>query len=231
MTSLDAKTKTGGALGASGLIQFDLDGTILDTYEQILLSMRYTINGVYGKNFTDDELMYMVGVPIKQQFEYFVPEDPENALKVYVDFERNKLNVDVKPFEGIEEALQELRTLNYKMVVVTSKRHVAAVNDLSKNNLLAYFEEVIGADDVLRGKPDPYPVIYAADTHGFPLQNVIYIGDSPYDMQAAKSAGVFKIAVDWGMFSEETLMSFNPESYIHSPHEIVPAVKSLIIPR
>ncbi len=227
MTSLNSQIKTNTSNKGVGLIQFDLDGTILNTYEQILQAMRYTINEVYKKNLGDEELMHMVGVPIVEQFQKFVPEDPDKALKTYLEFEHAN-DLSVKAFDGIPELLEAIKQEGYRMVIVTSKRHEAAKRELIENNLISYFDALIGADDVPRGKPDPYPVVHAADLSGFPLQQVVYVGDSPYDMQAANSANVFSIAVDWGMFKKELLLSFKPDAYVYHPNEVLGEIKKLL---
>lgn len=227
MTSLNSVTKTNTPQKGVGLIQFDLDGTILDTYNQILQAMRYSINEVYHKGLSDEELMHLVGVPIMEQFNLFVPEDPNGVFDEYVKHEHAN-ELAIKPFEGIVELLEAIKQEGYDMVVVTSKRHKPAETELIENNLISYFSAVIGADDVVRGKPDPYPIVYAADLLGYPLQQVVYVGDSPYDMQAANAANVFSIGVDWGMFKKDLLLSYNPNAYVYQPKDVLLQIKHLL---
>lgn len=219
---------SGGPTRVPGLIQFDLDGTLLDTTEMILLSMRHAVNDVFGNNYSDEVLMSEVGIPLITQMEHFCPEDPERAFKTYLEFQSGMDMSLLQAYDGIFPLLERLKGENYKLVVVTSKRHESARHHLEVTNLLGYFDFIIGADDVKAGKPDPYPVLYAAQKAQCPIQKCVYLGDSPFDMQSANGAGAFSIAALWGMFTKEELLPENPVALAKTPYEVYPHIQEMV---
>lgn len=211
-----------------GLIQFDLDGTLIDTYEMILLSMRHTVNDVWGGTYSDKELMSEVGIPLITQMGHFCPSDPQAAFQEYIDFQAAMDLSILKVYDGMFELLERLKAEGYRLAVVTSKRHKAAVHHLTEKNLMGYFDLVLGADDVVKAKPDPYPVLFAAQQLGCAIQESVYIGDSPFDMRASNGAGAFSIAALWGMFTKEELEAENPVEFAQSPHELYDLIQGMV---
>lgn len=232
MVSLNRRVHTGLSRSHQkdclGLIQFDLDGTLLDTYDLILKSMRFTVNETFGQNFTDEHLMSQVGIPLKDQLEEYCPSDPEKAFTTYLECQSEFEKEPIQSFPGMIEALEQLKQAGFKLSVVTSKRHEAAVRHLSQSGIIGYFDDIIAADDVKAAKPDPYPVIYSAHRLEMPLTKVVYVGDSPFDMQASRTAGAFNIAVTWGMFSEDVLKQERPVALIHKVDELVQTICEIL---
>lgn len=232
MVSLNRRTHTGLSHhkqeGCPGLIQFDLDGTLLDTYDLILKSMRFTVNETFGNNYSDEKLMSQVGIPLKDQLEEYCPADPEKAFSTYLDCQSEFEKEPIQAFPGMIEALEQLKQAGFKLSVVTSKRHEAAVRHLSQAGVIGYFDDIIAADDVEAAKPDPYPVIYSANRLEMPMTKVVYVGDSPFDMQASRAAGAFNIAVTWGMFSEDVLKQERPVALIHEVDHLVKTIDKIL---
>jgi pyrophosphatase PpaX len=88
---------------------------------------------------------------------------------------------------------------------VTSKRNELALRGLERFGLLEYFELVVGSDDTVRHKPEPDPLLLAADRLDVSIEDCVYVGDSPYDMRAARAANAVALGALWGMFSREEL--------------------------
>ncbi len=216
-----SRIQTGVAKGCPGLIQFDLDGTLVNTYEVILRSMRYTINECFGGTYSDEQLMSEVGIPLITQLEHYCPEDPQRALQIFRDYQA-KLPKELNTlYQGIEECLHQLKAEGYKLAVVTSKHREAALENLNDTGIMPYFDLVVAADDVIRAKPDPYPVIHTAHELQVPIQQVVYVGDSPFDLQAANAAGAFSIAVLWGMFGRTALEREQPSAFAEHSDELI----------
>ena len=88
--------------------------------------------------------------------------------------------------------------------------------------LAEQFEVVVGHDDTDRHKPDPDPVLAAVGKMGAEPADAAYVGDSPFDIQAAKAAGAFAVAVSWGgIHSDETLLAEEPDAFVHAPEELL----------
>ncbi|MEY8561982.1 HAD-IA family hydrolase [Eggerthellaceae bacterium 3-80] len=196
----------------AGLL-FDLDGTLLDTHDIILSSMRYVINDISGQNLGDEVLMRGVGTPLFDQMLFFAQGDSEKARELTEAYrEHNKAVHDqqIKSFPDTISALKRFSALNLPMGIVTSKRHALAKRGLDMTGLSPYFSVLIGSDDTDLHKPNPAPVLYGCDLLKLDPTQVLYIGDSPFDIKAGSGAGCQTIAALWGMFSEDELRAQNP---------------------
>lgn len=211
---------------------FDLDGTVLDTYEPILVSMRYATEKVFGKALTDAELIAKVGQPLVVQMQTFVedhgcaPEVADELTRVYREFNERDLDEKSHPFAGVPEALAALKSAGFTLGVVTSKRVGLATKSLKAHGLYDVFACVNGAEDSTAHKPDPEPLLAAAKKLGVSPDRCVYVGDSPYDLQAAHAADMPCVGVTWGkFFGREILLKQMPSVLIASPEELVGAVE------
>ena len=178
-------------MNAASPILFDLDGTLLDTHDMILESMQYTINEVDGQNQNDEKLMAGVGTPLLDQMLHFT------------------------------EALGMLSQAGCRMGVVTSKRHWLAQRGLEICGLDSFFEFLVGSDDWPEHKPAPGPILHGCELLGIAPAQCTYIGDSPFDIQAANAAGCQSVTALWGMFTEEELAACKPDLSVHSLQDFV----------
>ena len=194
-------------------ILFDNDGTLVDTHDLILTSMRYTMKTVLGKECPDEELLRGVGTPLDDQLLEFAQGDKElgaELARVYRAHNEARHDTEVKLFEGVAEGLCDLRGAGFQMGVVTAKRHALAQRGLEITGAWQYLDCLVGANDCPKAKPDPAPIIMAAHLLGLQPQECLYVGDSPYDMQAGNAAGCMTVAALWGMFPREVLAAENP---------------------
>lgn len=193
---------------------FDADGTLMDTHDIILTSMRHTVNDRYGSSRTDAELMAGVGTLLLDQMLHFASGDAAKAEAMVADYrEHNDAIHDagVRAFPGVRDALQRLHDAGYAMGVVTSKRHKMAERGLELCGILPFFAFVIGSDDWPEHKPHPGPILHGCDLLQLPAQACAYIGDSPYDIQAGNAAGCTTYAALWGMFPAAALEAEHPD--------------------
>ena len=192
---------------------FDNDGTLVDTHDLILASMRYSTRTVLGRVIPDDELLRKVGQPLAVQMADFTPDVSEQAevLRVYREHNHAHHDAAVRAFPGAADALAELRERGVKLGVVTSKMHALAWRGLEITGLAPFLDCCIGADDCDRYKPDGEPVALGARTLGLSPGECYYVGDSPYDIQAGNAAGCKTVAVTWGMFHRELLAAEQPD--------------------
>lgn len=211
---------------------FDLDGTVLDTYAPILESMRYATKTVFGEALPDSKLVSMVGQPLVTQMQAFAAERgcgsevADELTRVYREYNERDLDEKSFPFPGIPEAIASLKNAGFTVGVVTSKRAVLATKSLKAHGLFDVFACVNGAEDSTAHKPDPDPLLTAAKKLGVSPDRCVYVGDSPYDLQAAHAANMPCVGVAWGkFFGREILLEQMPSVLIASPEELVCAVE------
>ena len=132
-------------------ILFDNDGTVVDTLEPILTSVRYMLNEVLG-HCTDDDIVKfqsLIGLPSYDQFKEFT--DDEDTIQLMIKTYRahnNKILYDMsKNFEGLPEVLEELKNRGYYMGIVTSKLHDVCLEGLIRLGIDKYFPYIQGPDD------------------------------------------------------------------------------------
>ena len=211
---------------------FDLDGTVLDTYAPILESMRYATKTVFGKALPDSKLVSMVGQPLVTQMQAFAAERgcgsevADELTRVYRKYNERDLDEKSFPFPGVPEAIASLKNAGFTVGVVTSKRAVLATKSLKAHGLFDAFACVNGAEDSTAYKPDPDPLLTAAKKLGVSPDRCVYVGDSPYDLQAAHAANMPCVGVTWGkFFGRDILLEQMPSVLIASPEELVGAVE------
>lgn len=211
---------------------FDLDGTVLDTYAPILESMRYATKMVFGEALPDSKLVSMVGQPLVTQMQAFAAERgcgsevADELTRVYRKYNERDLDEKSFPFPGIPEAIASLKNAGFTVGVVTSKRAVLATKSLKAHGLFDAFACVNGAEDSTAHKPDPDPLLTAAKKLGVSPDRCVYVGDSPYDLQAAHAANMPCVGVTWGkFFGRDILLEQMPSVLIASPEELVGAVE------
>ena len=211
---------------------FDLDGTVLDTYAPILESMRYATKTVFGEALSDSKLVSMVGQPLVTQMQAFAAERgcgseaADELTRVYREYNERDLDEKSFPFPGIPEAIASLKNAGFTVGVVTSKRAVLATKSLKAHGLFDAFACVNGAEDSAAHKPDPDPLLTAAKKLGVSPDRCVYVGDSPYDLQAAHAANMPCVGVTWGkFFGRDILLEQMPSVLIASPEELVGAVE------
>ncbi len=193
---------------------FDFDGTLVDTTEMIYQSMRHATTSVLGRDdFTREQLLANVGQPLPRQMQLMDAEKAELLLEAYRAHHEENHDALIAEFPGIAEALQRLRAAGVKVAVVTSKRRSSvemALEALPSLDLVV--DRFVTLEDTTEHKPHPEPLLKGLELVGnVPKDQAVYVGDSPFDVQAAKAAGLRSVAVSWGAFSEDTLRQADPD--------------------
>lgn len=210
-------TGLGGRVRA---LLFDLDGTLIDTVALILSSFRHATNEVLGAPLPDEVLMRNVGVPLAIQMREFAPDHADELLRVYREH-NSKIHDDmVAEYPGTHATLEGLAARGFPMGVVTSKGTPMARRGLDAFDLGRFFEVLVTSDDVDVYKPEPYPLIYAAELMGVRAEECLYLGDSPHDMSAAIAAGAVSVAALWGAFGAASVLEPGPDFALRSIVEL-----------
>ena len=196
---------------------FDFDGTLVDTTEMIFQSMRHATSSVLEReDFTREELLANVGQPLPRQMEILDAEKAELLLEAYRAHHEEHHDALIGEFPGVDEALYRLRTAGVRIVVVTSKRRRSVEMALEKfPGLDLVVDLFVTMEDTTEHKPHPEPLLKGLELAGdVPKDKAVYVGDSPFDVQAAKAAGLTSVAVSWGAFSEDTLREAEPDHLV-----------------
>lgn len=208
-----------------GGVLFDLDGTLADTVELILLSYRHTMRTHLGETPPDARWLATMGTPLRDQLLDFARDAHEAAamLRTYTEFQRRVHDEMVKPFPGAAEVLATLRARGSRVAVVTSKRAGVAHRTLEVCGLAGEVELVVSADEVRRGKPDPEAVHFALGAlglEGSPTE-VLFVGDSPFDLRAGRAAGTRTAAAPWGAFERAALEAERPDYFLEGLADVL----------
>jgi pyrophosphatase PpaX len=211
--------------GAWRGVFFDLDGTLADTIELILRSYRHTMRTHLGEAPPDEHWLATSGMPLRDQLKGFARSAPEAEamLETYTTFQRAVHDESVRPFPGASDVLGALRAGGARLAVVTSKRRVVARRTMEVCGIWGAVDLVVGADDVTRGKPDPEPVFRALDALELRAQpeQVLFVGDSPFDLKAGRAAGTRTAAVSWGAFERDALEAERPDYFLDALEELL----------
>ncbi len=189
------------------VVLFDLDGTVVDSGEIILASMRHATRTVLQREFSDAELMAAVGGPgLESQMQAFAPDRVDELVRVY-RAHNETLHGTLETCLGIDSVLVALREQGRRLGVVTAKRRVTLQLAFDQLPLAQFFDVLVGGDETERQKPDAEPLLLALERLGASASDAAYVGDSPYDMAAARAAGVYAVGVSWGRIHDRATLS------------------------
>jgi pyrophosphatase PpaX len=180
------------------VVLFDLDGTVIDTGAIILASMRHAAETVIGGEYTDEQLMAAVGGPgLEAQMQALDPQRVDELVRVY-RAHNEPLHDTIAVCAGMDVVLEELKHRGHRLGIVTAKRRSTVDLAFARIPIEHLFDTVVGGDETERHKPDPQPLHLALERMGAAPEDAAYVGDSPFDMQAAKAAGLYAVGVGWG---------------------------------
>jgi pyrophosphatase PpaX len=206
-------------------VLFDLDGTLADTVELILMSYRHTMRTHLGDAPPDERWLSTMGTPLRDQLVAFARSaaEADAMLATYTTFQRGVHDEMVRPFPGAGEVLASLRERGSRIGIVTSKREEVARRTLAVCGLDRHVEVVVCAEHVQRAKPDPEAVVVALaelELAGAP-EEILFVGDSPFDVRAGKAAGTRTAAVCWGACTRDTLARERPDYVLERLEELL----------
>jgi pyrophosphatase PpaX len=203
-------------------VLFDLDGTVVDSGAIILASMRHATREVLGRDYSDEELLRAVGGPgLEAQMHALAPEHVERLVDVY-RAHNYPLHDELEACAGMEDVLVRLRGEGRRLGIVTAKRGATVELAFARVPLGHLFETIVGGDETERHKPDPEPLLLAAERLRADPARTAYVGDSPFDVRAAKAAGMHAVAVTWGrIHGRERLEAEEPDAIVDAAEELL----------
>lgn len=216
---------------------FDLDGTLLDTLDDLASAVNYALRTYCMPEHSIDDVRRFVGNGVRKLMERAVPDGADNPLfdEVFATFRSyyvEHAQDTTHPYEGIQETLAELKARGCRLAVVSNKMR-KATEELCRHFFPDTIEVAIGEDEAagIRKKPAPDTVFAALDaldslgdsrsSLGSPRTSAVYVGDSDVDIETAHNAGIPCISVLWGFRDKDFLLQHGAKALISAPHDLL----------
>ncbi len=206
-------------------IIFDLDGTLLNTLEDLTDSVNYALNEFGYPLRTINEIRQFVGNGVKVLMDRAVPhgtspEDTAKCLEIYRKHYSGNMQNKTRPYDGIYELLTDLKEKGAKLAVVSNK-YDSAVKALCNDYYKEYIRVAIGESPEVAKKPAPDSVYAALAKLAAAKEEAVYVGDSDVDVRTAHNAGLKCIGVTWGFRNREILKAEGADYIIDKPEELL----------
>jgi pyrophosphatase PpaX len=202
---------------------FDLDGTLVDTIPLIRYAYAATLAAHPEFGASGEQAMKRIGLPLRQILAELVPPQwVETCIAEYLAHYRSRHDELLRGYPGMRDVVTALAAADVRMGVVTSKARATTLMALEAEGIADLMGVIVAAEDTTIHKPQPEPILLAMSSLGSAeSRHTAYVGDSPFDMQAAKAAGVCAVAVTWGAFTEQELRAAEPDHLLRSPGELL----------
>jgi phosphoglycolate phosphatase len=202
--------KSGGGMADFNnpeLIIFDLDGTLVDSGKDITNALNHAITPYGFKPLTVEDTIKMVGEGLTRLIEKILKANNVSvknaALERFIEYYSEHLTDFTRPYPGVIKTLEMLG--RYKKAVISNKRESLSKKLLEQLGLIKFFDVVLGSDSAAEKKPSPAPVKKVLEILGIEPERAIIVGDSDFDIQAGKGAGLITVAVSYGFRDRESL--------------------------
>ena len=210
-------------------IVFDLDGTLINTLEDLMNSVNFALEKCNFPKKNIDEIRRFAGNGVKKLVYLSTPESTseetkEECLRIFKEHYTKHSCDKTAPYNGINEMLETVKAMGIKTAVVTNKMQEAAV-DIITNFFGSYIDVIIGQIDGVAQKPAPDGVLLAMNKLEALPEETVYIGDSEVDCATAHNAALPIIGCTWGFRERKVLEENKAEYIINEPKEIIGIIK------
>ncbi|MCQ2435787.1 MAG: HAD family hydrolase [Clostridia bacterium] len=203
---------------------FDLDGTILDTLDDLHICLNRVLDRFSYPHRTRGEVRSFMGNGIRRLIELGVPAGTssgrtDEVFALYNDEYAAHCDDNTHPYDGVCEMLDGLKRDGVRIAVVSNKADYA-VQPLMRRHFAGKYDFAVGLRDGIRKKPYPDSVNAVLTEFGADRRDAVYIGDTEVDRETAKNAGIDCISVDWGFRDRAFLQTLLAEYLVSSPAEV-----------
>jgi len=212
----------------SGVI-FDLDGTLVDTIEDITTTLNLVMSGHGFRHYSVAECKLLVGDGMEVLVKRAVPEishDPEAINRLIQEYRQEYAKLwrqNSRPYPGILEVLRRLKKAGVKTAVLSNKSHEFTA--LMARELLDFtFDAIRGAMPGVPAKPDSEPACLVLKELGLKPSQVVFVGDSSVDMETAVAAGIFPAGALWGFREAQELIESGARVLLKKPSDLLPFI-------
>ncbi len=208
-------------------VVFDLDGTLLNTIEDIGNSMNLVLESMGFPLHTIPEYKILVGKGMHNLVTSSLPPDSRDNRTVDICFEKmfeeysSRWGDKTHPYPGIPELLDSLTEKEIKLAILSNKTHPITLLVVDKFLHKWNFEAVFGERPGVPRKPDPASAFEVMEILNIPGEEIIYLGDSGSDMETANSAGMYAVGALWGFRNADELMEHGAKLMIQTPEELL----------
>lgn len=207
-------------------IIFDLDGTLVNSLEDISDAMNTVLKGLNYPTHTYDTYQYFIGSGLRNLVSKALPATNNSDEQIDICFEcmvneyREMCTLKTKPYEGIIELLENLTSQNIKMAVFSNK-----ADELTKKIATEIFpnsfDTAVGLSTEELKKPNPFEALEISKKWNLKPEEILFVGDSDIDMQTAINANMFPVGVTWGYRTEEELKNSGAKVVINNASELI----------
>lgn len=210
-------------------IVFDLDGTLVDSAEDLRVALNKLLGELGLRPIGGNEIKGMIGDGVLKLVERGLvaangdPQQKDVLLPRFLEIYQANPATSTRCYPGVPETLEALRRKNFRLAVVTNKPVFATKKILEALSLAAFFPVVVGGDSVQQRKPHPAPLLEAARQLGVDVGHLLMIGDNIHDVEAAHAAGMPCVAVSYG-YHHRPPSEFNADHLIDRFGDLLPLV-------
>ncbi|MBR2151693.1 MAG: HAD-IA family hydrolase [Clostridia bacterium] len=210
-------------------IVFDLDGTLLNTLDDLANGVNYTLEKFGYPTHEIEKYKIFVGNGMKNLINRAVPEEIKNTeiekdiLAAFMEYYSAHSTDLTCPYDGVEDMIDALKDRGIKIGMVTNKAHNAAI-DIMEKYFSGKFDYVLGQSEKFPLKPNPASAIFVCETLGCTPENSIFVGDSGVDMKTGADGGFLPVGVLWGFRDKDELISNGAKAVISHPAELLKIV-------
>lgn len=201
-------------------VLFDLDGTLVDSLPLILKTFQATMLQM-DLHFNHEEVLSTVGLPLHDICNHLGGSRGKELFNRYLEHQDAIHDDYLDEYQGTTEMLKSLKEKGYRLGIVTSKRRVMAERGIKLTGFDSFIETLVALEDVPRAKPEAEPVLRALDNLRANPKDAVYVGDSPFDIQCGKKAGVKTIGVTWGVSGMAKLQKESPTDIIDNWQQLL----------
>ena len=210
-------------------IIFDLDGTLLDSLKDIVISVNQVLEKLGYEAHTQEEYKQFIGDGAKKLLLRALPngisdQTVQKALELFTDIYSKTIHSNTKPYKGIYEMLDSLKKNNFSLNLLSNKPHQFTLKYYDIFFKQYEFDFVYGQSEDFPKKPNPKTALHIANSLQIASEDIYFIGDTSTDIKTANNAKMQSIGVVWGMRDESELKSNGANYIVHTPSEILDIV-------
>lgn len=205
-------------------IIFDLDGTLLDTLEDLTDAVNHVMQAFSLETKSLDQVRSYVGNGVVKLIEQCVPGGDTHVqfseiLNAFMDYYEKNCDHKTKPYDGILSLIEKLHGEKRQLGIVSNKFD-SAVKELNRQYFHSWIDFALGVSDALHRKPAPDMVYACIEQMHLKPEEVVYIGDSEVDLMTAQNAGIKCISVLWGFRSLDVLLEYGATEVVSTVKEL-----------
>ncbi len=208
-------------------VVFDLDGTLVNSLQDISDAMNTVLQDLDFPTHSYEEYQYFIGSGLRNLVGKSLPSNHNNENQIerchdlMVEVYRDNCTNQTKPYNGIVELLNELKSRNIKLSVFSNKAD-ALTKEITAALFPGYFNPVVGLSIESLRKPNPFEALEICKNLGLTPGEMIFVGDSGIDMQTATNANMLAVGVLWGYRPEEELVTNGAQFILNHPLDLIP---------